>query len=118
MAKSGEPRKEPAARRRPGTSRAKTKTDDAASAGATASSEGGPSASAASAHTVAATTRGAPAAPAVERFGAGQRDGAPERDAIAHRAYEIYKQRGGSHGRDLDDWLRAEHEIRERGKAH
>jgi len=30
---------------------------------------------------------------------------------IARRAHEIYEARGGEHGRDLDDWLRAEREI-------
>jgi hypothetical protein len=35
-----------------------------------------------------------------------------ERDAIARRAYEIYEQRGGQHGADLDDWLEAERQLR------
>lgn len=34
-----------------------------------------------------------------------------ERDRIAERAYELYQQRGGEHGRDLDDWLEAECEL-------
>ena len=34
-----------------------------------------------------------------------------ERDRIAARAYELYQQRGGSHGRDTDDWLEAEREV-------
>ena len=33
-------------------------------------------------------------------------------DAIAKRAYEIYLNRGGQHGADLDDWLEAERELR------
>jgi len=32
---------------------------------------------------------------------------------IARRAYEFYEQRGGVHGRDLDDWLLAENELRD-----
>ncbi len=32
--------------------------------------------------------------------------------AVAHRAYELHEQRGGGHGHDLDDWLRAERELR------
>ena len=32
---------------------------------------------------------------------------------IARRAYELYEQRGGVHGRDLDDWLLAENELRD-----
>ena len=37
------------------------------------------------------------------------------RDGIARRAYEIYVQRGGQNGQDVQDWLRAEQEIS--GKA-
>ncbi|MCI0387336.1 MAG: DUF2934 domain-containing protein [Acidobacteria bacterium] len=33
------------------------------------------------------------------------------REKIALRAYEIYQQRGGEPGRELDDWLQAENEI-------
>ncbi len=40
-------------------------------------------------------------------------DTMPSPEAIARRAYEIYQQRGGGHGRDLEDWLRAERELRE-----
>ena len=29
-------------------------------------------------------------------------------EAIARRAYELYLQRAGENGRDLDDWLEAE----------
>jgi hypothetical protein len=36
---------------------------------------------------------------------------APE--AIARRAYELFQERGREPGRDLDDWLRAEHELKE-----
>jgi hypothetical protein len=32
---------------------------------------------------------------------------------IAYRAYELYTERGGDDGRDWDDWLRAEQELRE-----
>lgn len=35
-------------------------------------------------------------------------------DAIRERAYEIYEQRGGQHGADLEDWVRAEREVLER----
>ena len=30
---------------------------------------------------------------------------------VAHRAYELYEQRGGGDGQDVDDWLLAEHEL-------
>jgi hypothetical protein len=32
-------------------------------------------------------------------------------ERIAQRAYEIYIERGGEHGRDTDDWFRAEAEL-------
>lgn len=32
-------------------------------------------------------------------------------DRIRARAYELFQARGGSHGRDLDDWLTAEREV-------
>jgi hypothetical protein len=34
-----------------------------------------------------------------------------EPDRIAARAYELYLERGGSHGQDWDDWLAAEREL-------
>ncbi len=40
-------------------------------------------------------------------------DTMPSPEAIARRAYEMYQQRGCAHGRDLEDWLRAERELRE-----
>lgn len=30
---------------------------------------------------------------------------------IAQRAYELYERRGGDHGHDLDDWMKAERQI-------
>jgi hypothetical protein len=36
----------------------------------------------------------------------------PERDEeIRRRAYEIYLERGGQPGGELDDWLQAEYEL-------
>jgi hypothetical protein len=32
-------------------------------------------------------------------------------DRVALRAYELYLARGGSDGRDFDDWLAAEREL-------
>jgi hypothetical protein len=32
-------------------------------------------------------------------------------DEIRRRAYEIYLERGGGQGHDLEDWLRAEREF-------
>jgi len=34
-------------------------------------------------------------------------------DQIARKAYELYEQRGRSHGQDFDDWLTAEQIIQE-----
>lgn len=31
---------------------------------------------------------------------------------IAERAYQFFEMRGHSHGSDVDDWLRAEREVR------
>jgi hypothetical protein len=39
------------------------------------------------------------------------RPGIPTHEAIARRAYEIYRGRGSDDGHDLDDWLQAEREI-------
>ncbi|MEO0081350.1 MAG: DUF2934 domain-containing protein [candidate division WOR-3 bacterium] len=33
-------------------------------------------------------------------------------ERIRVRAYELYLARGGQHGRDLDDWLEAEKQVR------
>lgn len=41
--------------------------------------------------------------------------GFAERDSIARHASELFQQRVREMGRDLDDWLRAEHELMEAG---
>ena len=33
-------------------------------------------------------------------------------DLVRRRAYELWEQRGRQHGKDADDWFRAESEIR------
>jgi hypothetical protein len=35
-------------------------------------------------------------------------------DKIAHRAYELYEERGREPGHDMDDWFKAEHDIEQR----
>jgi hypothetical protein len=40
----------------------------------------------------------------------------PTYDEIAQAAYQRYLSRGGSDGYDLDDWIEAERELRERGR--
>jgi hypothetical protein len=44
---------------------------------------------------------------------AGRADASPSPEEIAQRAYEIYQQRGGGDGQEVDDWVRAEQELRE-----
>ena len=34
-------------------------------------------------------------------------------DEIRRRAYELYEERGQEDGRDVEDWLRAEKEIKQ-----
>ena len=35
----------------------------------------------------------------------------PSGEEIARRAHELYLQRGGEHGKDVEDWVRAEKEL-------
>ena len=37
--------------------------------------------------------------------------GRPSPEDVARRAYEIFRSRGGVHGRDVEDWLAAEREL-------
>ena len=41
----------------------------------------------------------------------------PLTEAIARRAYELFLDRGGEHGHDVDDWLQAEHELIEAART-
>jgi len=36
------------------------------------------------------------------------------REALAQRAYDLYRERGGEDGHDRDDWFQAEEELRRR----
>jgi len=40
--------------------------------------------------------------------------GAPTHEEIALRAYQIYLERGGSPGNELEDWTQAERELLEK----
>ena len=40
--------------------------------------------------------------------------GAPTREEIELRACQIYVERGGAHGQDVEDWLQAERELAEK----
>lgn len=37
---------------------------------------------------------------------------APSHEEISRRAYELFQQRGGAHGYEHEDWVRAERELR------
>ena len=37
----------------------------------------------------------------------------PTTEAIRHRAYEIHLSQGATDGRDLDNWLQAERDLRQ-----
>ena len=43
-----------------------------------------------------------------------RRRSVPTSEEIRQRAFEIYTERGGLHGCDLDDWLQAERELQEK----
>jgi hypothetical protein len=38
-------------------------------------------------------------------------------EEIRRRAYELYQERGGEHGREHEDWFRAETEVRARSSS-
>ena len=44
-------------------------------------------------------------------------DGSDVDSLIRIRAYELYLARGGHPGEEIDDWLQAEHEVREHAHA-
>ena len=48
--------------------------------------------------------------------GTRQRPAAAEsaEETIRQRAYELHLERGGAHGRDMDDWLEAERQVQAR----
>jgi hypothetical protein len=33
------------------------------------------------------------------------------RESVSSRAYELYERRGADHGRDVEDWVKAENEV-------
>ena len=49
--------------------------------------------------------------PAVRESGTAKHQ--PTREEIAFRAYQIYLERGGAPGNELEDWTRAERELME-----
>ena len=49
-----------------------------------------------------------------EMSGSAQTPYQPSADEIAQAAYQRYLSRGGADGRDFDDWIEAERELRRR----
>ena len=50
-------------------------------------------------------------APGGEERAAGTGRNSALDEEIRRRAYQLYVERGGQHGRDLDDWLQAKREF-------
>jgi hypothetical protein len=59
-------------------------------------------------------TRASVDAPEVPEEG---RKSGPSPAEIRQRAFEIHIERGGFHGCDLDDWLKAERELQQKYKT-
>jgi hypothetical protein len=57
-------------------------------------------------------TADSPKTPRGSSRGNGAPDNSSDADAVAKKAYEIYENRGGTHGADLDDWLEAERQLK------
>ena len=55
--------------------------------------------------------------PASRANRASKRQEFPAHEQIALRAFELYCQRGGWHGHDIEDWLQAERELQS-GTTH
>lgn len=51
-----------------------------------------------------------PSSPAVKSLRPGESQ--PTQEQIALRAYQIYLERGGAPGNELEDWTRAEQELK------
>ncbi len=47
------------------------------------------------------------------RSGPQTAEGHPTHEEIELRAHQIYVERGGAHGQDVNDWLQAERELLE-----
>jgi hypothetical protein len=45
-------------------------------------------------------------------------DAQPNEQEIRQHAYHLYLERGGAHGRDFDDWVRAEQELKRKRVKH
>jgi hypothetical protein len=41
----------------------------------------------------------------------------PNEEEVRLRAYLLYLERGGHHGADFDDWLKAEQELKNKSRS-
>jgi hypothetical protein len=55
--------------------------------------------------------------PGTETQEQGRLSASTREDKIRRRAYELYVERGGEPGRDIEDWLQAERELTDKSNA-
>jgi hypothetical protein len=55
--------------------------------------------------------------PGTETQEQGRLSASTREDKIRRRAYELYVERGGQPGRDIEDWLQAERELTDKSNA-
>jgi|ERR1051325_4496786 hypothetical protein len=53
------------------------------------------------------------AATSLANASSNERAGAPSREQVAKRAYQIWLSRGCEHGHDLEHWIEAERQLRQ-----
>ncbi|MDX1419717.1 MAG: DUF2934 domain-containing protein [Rubricoccaceae bacterium] len=51
------------------------------------------------------------------KSGTAKKTTGPSKEAISHRAYELFQKRGGKHGYHVQDWHEAERQLREEHKS-
>lgn len=61
----------------------------------------------------AASQRSAPRRATVKKRAANTVDFAPSENEVRERAFQIFMNRGGEPGHEMEDWLQAERELRE-----
>ena len=61
--------------------------------------------------------RSKPVEPGTETQEQGRLSASTREDKIRGRAYELYVERGGEPGRDIEDWLQAERELTDKSNT-
>ncbi|MEW6775498.1 MAG: DUF2934 domain-containing protein [Bdellovibrionota bacterium] len=56
--------------------------------------------------------------PSIQESSSTPPDGVPSQEEIARLAYELFEKRGHGDGFDLDDWLKAERQLKTRVVNH